>query len=399
MSSAKKSPAKGAKKSTAANKESPAADVVGPRGSNAALEGPVVGDASVVRGFSFTDELDRLFAAGFPHCILLSPEPVAEDGYGSALVEVLSKAPYSIEWPANLARPLVRLLPVRGIGALVPGTTTLTDQGREVFANTSDVSEDELETLIRGTLGASFFYPTELRSALWLFEAAVGARALVALARAMQSLTKERLYRMPDLASVLYEVPTMLLRTTVETRDEALGLFREIYEKQVERPHVHTLSELRAIDVLDVVVHGAEALRRRYPNGVGHGDLGYFSVPASEALDSYRAAAGSSRFAYNPDVRRVFVAGKEALDFEARWLARYGLGGDRTPKAILETFGLVNDARTVGLLLRLRSKRSLVKPVDAWMRRHSALARPELERLAGGTELAALAGECLASTA
>ncbi len=114
---------------------------MGPRGSNAALKGPVVGDASVVRCFSFTDELDRLFAAGFPHCILLTSEPVAEDGYGCALVEVLSKAPYSIEWPANLTR----LLPVRGRGALVPGTTTLTDQGREVFASTSDVSEDELE--------------------------------------------------------------------------------------------------------------------------------------------------------------------------------------------------------------------------------------------------------------
>ena len=73
------------------------------------MGGPVRADAAMVRGFSFTEELDRLFAAGYPHLLLLSAAPVAEEDFGKTLVEVLSKKPYSIEWPGNLARPLVRL--------------------------------------------------------------------------------------------------------------------------------------------------------------------------------------------------------------------------------------------------------------------------------------------------
>jgi hypothetical protein len=57
----------------------PAADheasLTGARGSHAALAGPVLGDASIVRGFSFTDALDRLFAAGFPQLRGLVPAP------------------------------------------------------------------------------------------------------------------------------------------------------------------------------------------------------------------------------------------------------------------------------------------------------------------------------------
>jgi hypothetical protein len=222
----------------------------GPAGTNAALATPIVGDAAVQPGFSFTPELDRLFAAGYPHIVLLHPTPVPDELFGAAFVDVVGKAPYAVEWPANLARPLVRLLPVRGVGALVPGTTTLTERGHEIFADTSDVSDDELEALLRAALGR-FFYPSALREALLLQEAVVGERAVLVFARALDGLTREQLHRKPELAELLASVPTMLLRTSRAVHDETIGLLRALFARHADSPHQPVFTEARAIDVLD----------------------------------------------------------------------------------------------------------------------------------------------------
>jgi hypothetical protein len=370
-------------------------EVFGPMGTNAALAGPIVADAQIQPGFSFTPELDRLFAAGFPHLILLGPEQIPDEKLGEALVNVLSKKPYAVVWPGQIALGLVRLLPVRGAGALVPGTTTLTDQGRAILADTRDVGEDEAEALFSKAI-SRFFYAGAMRDALLLFEAAMGPHAVLVLARAMQGLSKEQLYARPELAEVLHIVPSMLLRTSRAVHDEALQIFRAIFERHADRPHRSTLQERRAIDLLDLLVNGEEARRRRYPQGVGHGDLAFVPGSAADALASYERFAASGPGAYGPDVRRVFLAGKQALDVEARWIAEYTGNVTSTPEILLDTFGLVNDPRTVDLLLRLYTRRPLAKRIDAWMQRHAGLAIPALERIADGGERAALAAEQLA---
>lgn len=64
---------------------------------------------------------------------------------------------------------------------------------------------------------------------------------------------------------------------------------------------------------------------------------------------------------------------------------------------MLETYGQVNDARTVALVLALAKKRPLAKRAHAWFVDHAALARPALERLAKGGALAADAKAALAA--
>lgn len=374
-------------------KSAPAPD--GPVGTNAALAGGIVGDAALQPGFSFTPELDRLFAAGYPHIILLHPTQVPEEKFGAALVEVIGKNPYSIEWPANLARPLVRLLPVRGVGALEPGTTTLTDRGRTIFADQSDVGDDEAEELLRTAL-SKFFYPGMLRETLLLLDAVVGGRAVLVFARAMQGLTREQLQGRPELAALLKCIPTMLLRASPTVHDEALGLFRALFEKHADRPHRPVPTEHRAIDVLDVVVNGDEGRRRRFPAGVDHGALGVFSAPVAEARAAYAALASTGPDTWGPDVRRVFLAGKDMLDFENDWVNRYARSVTEAPELMLETFGLVNDPRTAELMVRLHARRPLAKRAEAWIARHADLARPVLERLSAEGEQAARAAALLA---
>lgn len=367
-------------KAPSAKKAKSAPATEGPVGTNASLSAGIVGDAAIQPGFSFTPELDRLFAAGYPHIIVLHPTPVPEEQFGTALVDVIGKNPYEIEWPANLARPLVRLLPIRAIGALQPGTTTLTDRGREIFADQSDVGDDEAEQLLR-TAFAKFFSPSALRATLLLLEAVVGERAVLVLARAMQDLTRAQLHGNPSLAQLLAVVPSMLLRTSPAVHDRALGLLRALFEKHADQPHRPTTTELRAIDVLDVVVGGDEGRRRRYPAGIDHGALGSFFAPVAEARAAYVALAASGPGTWGPDVRRVFLAGKDMLAFENGWVDGYARNVTQAPGIMFETFGLVNDPRTVELMVKLHARRPLARRVEEWLVRHADLARPVLQRL------------------
>lgn len=367
----------------------------GPAGTNAALATPIVGDAAVQPGFSFTPELDRLFAAGYPHIVLLHPTPVPDELFGAAFVDVVGKAPYAVEWPANLARPLVRLLPVRGVGALVPGTTTLTERGHEIFADTSDVSDDELEALLRAALGR-FFYPSALREALLLQEAVVGERAVLVFARALDGLTREQLHRKPELAELLASVPTMLLRTSRAVHDETIGLLRALFARHADSPHQPVFTEARAIDALDVVANGDEGRRRRFPAGIDHGALGRFFAPVDEARAAYAALTSTGPGTWGPDVRRVFLAGRDMLEHETAWIGHYTRSVTESPSTMLATFGLVNDPRTVELMLRLHARRPLAKRVESWLVQHAGLARSVLARHAEGGEHAARAGELLA---
>jgi hypothetical protein len=384
-SETKKSAGKTAKLAKSAKKASAEPTPLGPVGTHAGLAGPIVADAAIEPGFSFTPELDRLFAAGYPHLAVLHPTPVPEEKHGAAFVDVFGKEPYHVEWPANLARPLVRLLPLGGVGALEPGTTTLTERGREIFADRSDVGDDEAEALFRAALGKRF-YPRVLRNALWLHEAVVGERALLAFARALDGLTRDQLHGKPELAQLFAFVPTMLLRTSPAVHDEVLGLLRALFARHADSPHRPVSTEQRAIDVLDVVANGDEGRRRRYPGGIDHGALGLFAAPTAEARAAYAAIAMDGPGTWGPDVRRVYLAGKASLELEMQWIDRYARSMTTAPERMLETFGLVNDPRSIELLVRLHARRPLAKRVEAWMAQHAELARPVLTRLAEGGE-------------
>lgn len=156
-------------------------------------------------------------------------------------------------------------------------------------------------------------------------------------------------------------------------------------------------SHLRPIDSLDVLVNGEEGRRRRFPNGVHLGFVPFVPVTLEEGLAAHRAMhKPSSSWALAPDVRRVFVSGAESLELENEWIAACTRVDSSSPQIMLETYGLVNDVRTVDLMVRLSVKRPLAKRVLAWLTRHAVLAKPELERIAAGSDRAMAANDLLA---
>jgi len=386
------------KKVSRSGTKASAAHVERPLGVNRTLGAdPVVGDAQLRPGFSFTPELDRLFAVGFPHLALLTTEEVADEELGATAFGVFAKGRFDVEWPEKLARPLARLLPVQGGKAFVPGTEVLSDEGRAIFADQSDITEAEAQHLVGSMLGTYIPY-RYLEKTAYLLEALMGSRATAIVANAIASLPQEKLVaNEPEICKLVDRLPLMLLRAPVATRDDVLAMLERAFKTHAASPHVAKPSHLRPIDSLDVLLHGEEGRRRRFPNGVNVGYLPFVPVTLEEGLAAHRAVQKPpSTWSLAPDVRRVFVSGVESLDFENEWIAAYTKVDSRSPQIMLETYGLVNDVRTVDLMVRLSAKRPLVKAVLAWATLHAGLAKPELERIAaGGSDRAAAAKELL----
>lgn len=370
-----------------------------PRGTHVALtQAPLAGDAHVVPGFGFTPQWDRLFAVGYPHLVLLVPDDIPDAKLDAACVDVINKNPYELEWPEGLARPLVRVL-ARWAEAFKPGTHELSDAARATLRDQRDVTEAEARELLQASFSAAWTHFRYVKSELFLLEALLGERATAAFVDVLTKLPKGRFTKHDVvLAGACWLLGLMLLRCTPPTRD-ALVTKLEAHFRTLAPDGLPPLAtdESQAVYALDAVLHGEDGARRGSPRGLGISQLPFLTVPRTAALEAIRAAAKTGPLATPPDVRRVFLAGPEALDVESTWVAGYTKVTSRAPELMLETYGQVNDARTIALVLALAKKKPLAKRAQAWFVDHAALARPALERLAQGGELAADAKVALAA--
>lgn len=370
-----------------------------PRGTHAALtQAPFAGDAHVVPGFGFTPQWGRLFAVGYPHLVLLVPDEIPDAKLDAACVDVLNKNPYDIEWAEGLARPLARLL-ARWAEAFKPGTQELSDAAQATLRDQRDITDTEARELLDASFSAAWTHYRYVRSQLLLLEALLGERATTACVDVLTALPTGR-FTQHDvvLSGACWLLGLMLLRCTPAVRDALVAKLGA---------HFRTLApdglaplatdESQAVYALDAVLHGAEGARRANPPGLGIGQLPFLTVPRTAALEAIRATAKVGPLATPPDVRRVFLAGPEALDVESTWVAGYTKVTSRAPELMLETYGQVDDARTVALVLALAKKKPLAKRAQAWFLEHAVLARPALEQLAKGGELAADAKVALAA--
>jgi hypothetical protein len=188
----------------------------------------------------------------------------------------------------------------------------------------------------------------------------------------------------------------MLLRTSPGGHAEALSRFDQLLSQHADPSYRHVTTALRAIDILDLIVHEEAGRRRRFPRGIDHGALGRLWAPADEARAAYEALDATGPGTWGPDVRRVHLAGKDMLERETGWVDRYARSVTTAPATMLETFGLVNDPRTVSLVVRLHARRPLAKRVEAWLRQHADLSRPALANLSQAGPLAERAATLLA---
>lgn len=370
-----------------------------PRGTHRALtEATLAGDAQGRAGFGFTPEWDGLFAVGYPHLVLLVPDAIPDARLDAACVDVLNKNPYDIEWPEVLARPLARVL-ARWAEAFKPGTHELSDAARATLRDPRDVTEAEARELLDATFSAAWTHFRYVKSELILLEALLGERATAAFVDVLTALPKGRFTKHDVvLAGACWLLGLMLLRSTPATRDALVAKLVAHFGKLApDGLEPLATDESQAVYALDAVLHGVEGARRGSPRGLGVSQLPFLTVPRADALEAIRAAAKTGPLATPPDVRRVFLARAEALDVEATWVAGYTKVTSRAPELMLETYGQVNDARTVALVLALTRKKPLAKRAQAWFVDHVALAKPELERLAKRGELATEAEKALAA--
>lgn len=355
----------------------------GMRGEHAALrDTPIVADALVRKGFSFDPSWDRLFAAGYPHLALLTDEVVEDGKLDAVAIAVFNKAPYSIEWPSGLARPIARLLS-RYSEAFVPGTADLSDFAKSTLRDSSAIGEQEALDLLLRQLSAGWIVDRSLKTTMFLLEASLGERATAAMVEAICRQPPDRFAEHGvELSNAIARLGLMLLRTSSTLRDDLVRRLEQLFGKVCPKPFAATDDRSLPLHALDYVLHGVEGARRAFPRGIGIGQLPFLDVPQALALEAVRAAASVGPLASPPDVRRVFLAGAEALEVEAQWVAAYTKVVTKAPEIMLETYGQVNDARTVSLVLDLGKRKPLAKAVAAWFQAHADLARPELERIA-----------------
>jgi hypothetical protein len=355
-----------------------------PRGSHAALlQGALAGDADTRAGFSFSPAWDRWFALGYPHVAMLVPDVVDDAKLDDVAVSVFNMNPYFVEWPEALARPLVRLLP-RWQESFVPGTHELSDFAKKTLRDASDLGEGEAKDLLGRVFGAGWIVDRTAKTTMFLLEALIGERAASALVEVLVALPADKLTNHSvELSNAIARLGLMLRRTTASTRAALVEELERLFQRVSPKPPAAATDD-RSLPVhaLDSVLHGLEGARRAFPRGIGIGQLPFLDVPRELALQAIRDTEKVGPLATPPDVRRIFLAGAEALDVEAKWVAAYTKVVTTAPQIMLETYGRVNDRRTVGLVLELAKKKPLAKATDAWLLAHAALAKPELERIA-----------------
>ena len=377
-----------------------AASTVEPRATHYALShGGLVGDAHVRRGFSFDDHWDRLFGLGYPHLALLTSDTIDDAQLDHVAVSVFNKNPYGIEWPTMLARPIARLLP-RAREVFQPGTHNPSELAKRTLRDTSDLGEDEAHDLIRLLFTGSWTFDRYIRTSLFLLEALLGERATIALVEVLTSLPTQRFREHNvELSMTIARLGLMLLRTSPPVHAH-LAARLEAFSAGLGPSESRSAGDDRVLPLfaLDFVLHGHAGALRAFPEGIGLGMLSYLDVPRPVALGCIRAAAREGPLATPPDVRRVFLAGPEALDVESGWIRDYTQVVASAPQIMLETYGLVNDPRTVSLVLELSRKRPLATAARRWFEAHRDLAGPALERIAATDRgRAAAAADALAA--
>ncbi len=370
-----------------------------PRGSHAALlQGTLAGDADARAGFSFSPAWDRWFALGYPHVAMLVPDVIDDAKLDDVAVSVFNKNPYLVEWPEALARPIVRLL-ARPAESFEPGTYDLSAFAKKTLRDASDLGPAEAKDLLGRIFGASWIIDRPAKTTMFLLEALIGEGAASALVEVLAALPAERLTNHSvELSNAIARLGLMLRRTTASTRASLLEELERLFQKLSPKPPAAATDD-RSLPVhaLDYVLHGLEGARRAFPRGIGIGQLPFLDVPREVALQAVRDTEKVGPLATPPDVRRIFLAGAEALDVEAKWVAGYTKVVTTAPQIMLETYGLVNDRRTVGLVLELAKKKPLAKATDAWFVAHASLAKPELERIAASDPERAAAAAAAAS--
>lgn len=345
--------------------------------------GALVGDARVRRGFAFHEDDDRLFALGYPHiALLVSPHP-DEKQLARTVPQAFGVCPYHVEWPRALATPFLRIYPRYG-EAFKPGTRDLSPAGRAIIREASPLTEDELGPVLELLLTEKGVFAPFVRSTLLLSEALLAERATAQLVKVLAGLPASRFSRHDVNLYVAIELlAVMLLRAPAGPRDDMVLALEKLFTK-LPAPAGGRSADILPRRALDALLHGEPGAKRAFPNGRGLGSLAFLDISPATALAAMKSEAAAGRVPPDPDARRVFLAGPDALDIESKWLKTYLEQSSFARERILETYGRVNDPRTVEIVLELTSGSRVAARATRWLKSHRDLAEPVLARLAGG---------------
>ncbi len=328
---------------------------------HAALAAPkLAGDAHMRPGFAITEDDDRLFALGYPHLILLAPGHPDERELEASALACFGVCPYREVWPAALAAPMVRMMPrwreVWGPGP--KGKPQFSGKGIEILRMSKPLEAGEARESFDLVLGARGMTTPFILRTLFLAESLLGADATAAFLGALEALPTEAFHRHNvNLYIAVERLSVMLLRAPPATanllRERVQALFGRVAPSGLA---TRTEEETRPVRALDMVLNGEAGVNRTFPKGVGVGSLAFTPLPSEAVLEQMRKAKGPSTA--DPDARRVFLAGAEALDIEMGWLDDYAKESKTNLDIIIETYGKIRDERAGRLVEAAARKKS-----------------------------------------